>query len=46
MSDKLLLEPTTQGPWQLRNRMVMSPMTRSRTTAGGVPNALMAEYYA
>ena len=33
------------GRFQLANRIVMSPMTRSRAT-GGVPNDLMATYYA
>jgi N-ethylmaleimide reductase len=30
---------------QLRNRMVMAPMTRSRAVENNTPNALMAEYY-
>lgn len=30
---------------QLKNRIVMSPMTRNRALDAGVPNALMAEYY-
>ena len=30
---------------QLPNRMVMSPMTRTRATEGGVPTDLGAEYY-
>jgi N-ethylmaleimide reductase len=30
---------------QLKNRVVMSPMTRSRAVEGNTPNALMAEYY-
>ena len=29
----------------LANRIVMSPMTRSRAVEANVPNALMAEYY-
>ena len=30
----------------LKNRIVMPPMTRSRSTQpGDVPNAMMAEYY-
>ncbi|PRX56858.1 alkene reductase [Flagellimonas meridianipacifica] len=33
------------GPWSLKNRIVMAPMTRSRAI-GGVPNELMAKYYA
>ncbi|MFM7330502.1 MAG: alkene reductase, partial [Brachymonas sp.] len=35
------------GAMDLPHRIVMAPMTRSRTTQpGNVPNALMAEYYA
>lgn len=35
------------GSLELPNRIVMPPMTRSRSTQpGDVPNALMAEYYA
>ena len=45
MSDVSLFAPATLGPLQLRNRLVMAPMTRSRAGEGGVPNALMAEYY-
>lgn len=30
----------------LNNRMVMAPMTRTRTTKGDIPNATMASYYA
>ncbi len=40
-----LFTPTTLGNLQLKNRIVMSPMTRSRAI-GNVPNELMAEYYA
>jgi N-ethylmaleimide reductase len=29
----------------LKNRIVMAPMTRTRTSVGDVPNALMARYY-
>jgi N-ethylmaleimide reductase len=29
----------------LKNRIVMAPMTRTRTSAGDVPNVLMATYY-
>ena len=28
------------------NRIVMAPLTRCRASAGRVPNAMMAEYYA
>lgn len=35
------------GGLQLPNRIVMAPMTRSRSTQpGDIPNALMAQYYA
>src|SRR5262245_53441347 len=40
-----LFEPFRLGPYLLKNRVVMSPMTRSRSP-GEVPNALNAEYYA
>lgn len=42
-----LFRPLQLGPLSLPNRMVMAPMTRSRTSQpGDVPNALMATYYA
>lgn len=41
-----LLTPVKLGSLNLNNRMVMAAMTRSRATAGGVPTAIMAEYYA
>jgi N-ethylmaleimide reductase len=34
------------GAITLSNRLVMNPMTRCRADEAGVPNALMAEYYA
>ena len=34
------------GPYQLRNRLVMAPMTRLRAGMEGVPGDLVAEYYA
>lgn len=34
------------GTVPLKNRIVMAPMTRTRTAPGDVPNALMATYYA
>ena len=40
-----LFSPYSLGRLQLPNRIVMSPMTRSRAI-GNVPNALMATYYA
>ena len=39
-----LFESARLGRVDLRNRMVMAPMTRARA-AGNVPNALMATYY-
>lgn len=39
-----LFEPAELGGLPLKNRVVMSPMTRSRAT-DNVPNALMAQYY-
>ncbi len=41
-----LFQPVQLGPYRLANRIVMAPLTRSRANADGVPNALMAEYYA
>ncbi len=40
----ILFTPTTLGKLQLKNRIVMSPMTRSRAI-GNIPNALMEKYY-
>jgi len=40
----VLLSPYQLGDIQLSNRVVMSPMTRSRAI-GNVPNELMAAYY-
>lgn len=42
----MLFEPFSARSLQLRNRMVMAPMTRSRAVDGNTPNGLMAEYYA
>ena len=41
-----LFDPIQVGDLQLPNRIVMAPLTRCRASAGRVPNALMAEYYA
>lgn len=41
----MLLEPFAARSLHLKNRMVMSPMTRSRAVEANSPNALMAEYY-
>lgn len=39
-----LFRPIQLGPVMLKNRIVMSPMTRARSP-GGVPNDLNVEYY-
>jgi N-ethylmaleimide reductase len=39
-----LFTPATLGKLQLKNRIIMSPMTRSRAI-GNIPNELMAAYY-
>jgi N-ethylmaleimide reductase len=40
-----LFTPTSLGKLQLKNRVVMAPMTRCRAV-GNVPNELMEKYYA
>ncbi len=40
-----LHDPITMGALNLKNRIVMSPLTRSRATDTRIPNALMMEYY-
>ena len=42
----MLFTPFSLRNVPLRNRAVMSPMTRCRATSANTPNALMAEYYA
>lgn len=42
----MLFTPYRLGPLTLPNRILMPPMTRSRSGPGNVPTALMAEYYA
>ncbi|MDH6145305.1 2,4-dienoyl-CoA reductase-like NADH-dependent reductase (Old Yellow Enzyme family) [Kitasatospora sp. GP30] len=41
----LLFQPTTLGPLELPNRLVMAPMTRTRAGADGVPQPITATYY-
>ncbi|PIR18374.1 MAG: alkene reductase [Elusimicrobia bacterium CG11_big_fil_rev_8_21_14_0_20_64_6] len=41
-----LFSPLRVGELELKNRIVMSPLTRARAGAERQPNALMAEYYA
>src|SRR5690554_5513447 len=41
-----LFEPAQFGELQLKNRVVMAPMTRSRSTDQAVPTPEMVDYYA
>jgi N-ethylmaleimide reductase len=41
----MLFDPLVTKSLQLKNRMVMSPMTRNRAVDANTPNAMMAEYY-
>lgn len=40
-----LFTPVKLGALQLRNRIVMAPMTRSRSGADGMPTSCMVDYY-
>jgi 2,4-dienoyl-CoA reductase-like NADH-dependent reductase (Old Yellow Enzyme family) len=40
-----LQDPIRIGAWNLRNRIIMAPLTRCRCSVGRVPNSLMADYY-
>ncbi|MBP0455470.1 alkene reductase [Kitasatospora sp. RG8] len=41
-----LFQPARLGTLELANRLVMAPMTRTRAAADGVPQPIMATYYA
>ncbi|MDX1729064.1 MAG: alkene reductase, partial [Pseudoalteromonas tetraodonis] len=42
-----LFSSISLGPYTLKNRIVMPPLTRSRSTVpGNIPNEVMATYYA
>ena len=41
-----LFQSLQAGAFHLPNRIIMAPLTRCRASAGRVPNAMMAEYYA
>lgn len=45
MSEIDLFQPYWLGKIELKNRLVMNPMTRSRSNEDGLANAMMAEYY-
>lgn len=40
-----LFETLKVGAFELKNRVVMAPLTRCRSSEGRVPNEMMAEYY-
>ena len=40
-----LFDPLQAGDLQLRSRIIMAPLTRSRASQGRIPNDLMREYY-
>jgi N-ethylmaleimide reductase len=42
---KKIFSPVTVGDLQLKNRIVMAPMTRSRALENNAPNNLVATYY-
>ncbi|PYE38624.1 alkene reductase [Psychrobacter fozii] len=47
LNTNTLFSSVELGPYTLKNRIVMPPLTRSRSTQpGNIPNDLMAEYYA
>lgn len=47
MSGKeIMFTPVTLGSIELKNRLVMAPLTRMRAIAGDVPNPLAKTYYA
>ena len=41
-----IFQPIQVGPYELQNRIVMAPMTRSRAKADGTPGDAAATYYA
>lgn len=41
-----LFEPVKIGEFEMKNRLVMAPLTRCRASEGRVPNDMMAQYYA
>jgi N-ethylmaleimide reductase len=45
MTTHKLFEPLKMGDFELKNRIVLAPMTRGRAGAERIPNELMAEYY-
>ena len=43
--DSALMTPVTVGPFTLKNRVALAPMTRARSGPERIPNELMATYY-
>ncbi len=41
-----LFDPIKVGDYKLKNRIFMAPLTRGRSGVDGVPNEMVAEYYA
>jgi len=44
-SFRTLFDANQVGDLNLKNRVVLAPLTRSKAGAERIPNALMAEYY-
>lgn len=40
-----LFQPLNLGAIEMKNRILMAPLTRGRSDPGSVPNAMIAEYY-
>ena len=45
MKEMMLLTPYQLGPYLLKNRLVMAPMTRNRADAHGEVHGITAQYY-
>jgi N-ethylmaleimide reductase len=45
MALQKLFEPLQMGDLELKNRIVLAPMTRGRAGVERIPNELMADYY-
>ena len=41
----MLFSPITLGEIELTNRLVMAPLTRTRSGDDGIPGPLLADYY-
>jgi 2,4-dienoyl-CoA reductase-like NADH-dependent reductase (Old Yellow Enzyme family) len=46
MSKESLFSPLQLGAIQLRNRIIMAPLTRMRAGANNLPTPMNADYYA